>query len=58
MSEWRQQGEELVQIGIIGGTHGVKGEVRVQPTSDFEEDRLGHPGIKFENQFFAFPSDH
>ena len=36
--------QELVQVGVIGGTHGVRGEVRVQSTSDFPEERLQKPG--------------
>lgn len=43
--------DELVQVGIIGGPHGLKGEVRVQPTSDFEEERLGPPGPKYIDHF-------
>eukprot|EP00210_Caulerpa_lentillifera_P002890 g2760.t1 len=38
--------DALIQVGIIGGTHGLNGELRVQPTSDFEEERLGSPGLK------------
>ncbi|MDR3279192.1 MAG: ribosome maturation factor RimM [Synergistaceae bacterium] len=30
-------GSERVQIGIIVGAHGIKGEIRVHPTTDFPE---------------------
>lgn len=46
-----------MQVGIIGGTHGIRGEVRVQPTSDFEEDRLGKPGIKHAQHFTLTASE-
>lgn len=32
--------EEWVQVGEITNSHGVRGEVRVRPTTDFPEDRL------------------
>lgn len=31
----------LVEIGIIAGTHGVRGELRVQSTTDFPKERFG-----------------
>lgn len=36
--------EELVEVGIVGPPHGVRGEFKVQPLTDFPEDRLGTPG--------------
>lgn len=33
-----------VEVGRIGPPHGVRGEMKVQPLTDFPEDRLGTPG--------------
>lgn len=38
---------ELVEVGKIGIPHGVRGEVKVQPLTDFPEQRLGMPGIRY-----------
>lgn len=39
--------DDLIQIGIIGPPHGVRGEFKVQPLTDFPEDRLGEPGTRW-----------
>lgn len=39
--------EEWVEIGRIGPPHGVRGEMKVQPLTDFPEDRLGEPGPRW-----------
>lgn len=36
--------EEWVEVGRVGPPHGVRGEMKVQPLTDFPEDRLGEPG--------------
>lgn len=33
-------------MGVIGPPHGVYGQMKVRPTTDFEEDRLGSPGTR------------
>ena len=38
---------ELVVVGVIRQPHGVRGEMKVQPLTDFPEDRLASPGIRF-----------
>ena len=43
--------EELVQSGAIVSAHGLKGEVRVMPFTDFVEERFFSPGTMYmENQ--------
>ncbi len=65
--EWRTGMEEFFQVGIITSTHGVKGEVKVFPTTDDarrfkrlkevivrtnkEEVTLEVEGVKFFKQF-------
>lgn len=65
--EWRTGMEEFFQVGIITSTHGVKGEVKVFPTTDDarrfkrlkevivrtnkEEVALEVEGVKFFKQF-------
>jgi len=39
--------DEWVQIGIVGPTHGVRGEFKVQPLTDFPETRLEEPGVRW-----------
>lgn len=39
--------EEWVEVGRIGPPHGVRGEMKVQPLTDFPEDRLGEPGPRW-----------
>ncbi len=58
--------EELLQVGVITSTHGVRGEVKVFPTTDDperfktlkhvlldtgREKTSGDPGVKFFKQF-------
>lgn len=43
--------EEWVEIGRIGPPHGVRGEMKVQPLTDFPEDRLGEPGPRWVHGF-------
>ncbi|GMH39685.1 hypothetical protein BSKO_07583 [Bryopsis sp. KO-2023] len=38
---------EWVSVGVIGPPHGVKGEMKVKPTTDFPGDRLGTPGERW-----------
>ena len=33
--------EEMVEVGIVIGAHGVRGEARVKPLTDFPEERFG-----------------
>ena len=33
-SRWRQRMEDLLQVGVITSTHGIRGEVKVFPTTD------------------------
>lgn len=37
---------EWVEIGVVGAPHGVRGEFKVQPLTDFPEERLGTPGTR------------
>ena len=37
---------EFVEVGVVGAPHGVRGEVKVQPLTDFPQDRLGTPGTR------------
>jgi hypothetical protein len=41
------EGEEWVEVGIVGPTHGVRGEFRVQPLTDFPKERFGKPGPRW-----------
>ena len=36
--------DEWVEIGRVGPAHGVRGEFKVQPLTDFPEERLATPG--------------
>ncbi|XP_074569417.1 LOW QUALITY PROTEIN: uncharacterized protein LOC141826060 [Curcuma longa] len=38
---------EFVQVGYISSIHGIKGEVRVTPMTDFPEIRFCTPGIRW-----------
>ena len=42
-----EQQDEFLEIGKIVTTHGVKGEVKVQALTDFPEERLMTPGIRY-----------
>ena len=33
--------EDLLQVGVITSTHGIRGEVKVFPTTRSEESRVG-----------------
>jgi hypothetical protein len=37
---------EFVEVGVVGAPHGVRGEMKVQPLTDFPEERLGTPGTR------------
>lgn len=39
--------DSLVEVGILHGPHGVRGEIKVQPLTDFPEERLGSAGIRY-----------
>lgn len=39
--------DEWIEIGIVGPPHGVRGEMKVQPLTDFPEERLGQPGKRW-----------
>ena len=39
--------DEWVEVGRVGPPHGVRGEMKVQPLTDFPEDRLGEPGARW-----------
>lgn len=36
-----------VEVGVIGPPHGVRGEFKMQPLTDFPEERLGEPGPRW-----------
>lgn len=38
---------DLVEIGLIRSSHGVYGEMKVEPLTDFPEERLGVPGPRW-----------
>ena len=38
---------DWVEVGVIGPPHGVRGEFKCQPLTDFPEDRLGEPGPRW-----------
>jgi 16S rRNA processing protein RimM len=38
---------EWVEVGVVGPPHGVRGEMKVQPLTDFPEERLGEPGPRW-----------
>ena len=40
----------LVEVGILHGPHGVRGEIKVQPLTDFPEERLGSAGVRYACQ--------
>jgi hypothetical protein len=42
-----QAADEWVEVGRVGPPHGVRGEMKVQPLTDFPEDRLGEPGARW-----------
>ena len=37
---------QWVEVGVVRMPHGVRGEVKVQPLTDFPEDRLAEPGVR------------
>jgi 16S rRNA processing protein RimM len=38
---------DWVEVGVIGPPHGVRGEFKMQPLTDFPEERLGEPGPRW-----------
>ena len=42
--------DSLVEVGILHGPHGVRGEIKVQPLTDFPEERLGSAGVRYTCQ--------
>lgn len=38
---------EWVEVGVVGPPHGVRGEFKCQPLTDFPEERLGEPGPRW-----------
>ena len=42
-----EQRDEFLEIGKIITTHGVRGEVKVQALTDFPEERLMTPGVRY-----------
>ena len=38
--------EEWVEVGLITQPHGVRGEMKVQPLTDFPQERLATPGTR------------
>lgn len=38
---------ELIEIGVVGPPHGVKGEFKVQPLTDWPQERLGTRGSRY-----------
>jgi len=45
--EEEKKTEELVEVGIVGPAHGVRGEFKVQPLTDTPEKRLGQEGTRW-----------
>ena len=45
--------DDLLQIGIITTTHGIKGEVKVFPTTD-DKNFLGRAAIGMEMMVYFF----
>jgi len=43
--------EEWVEIGRVGPPNGVRGEFKVQPLTDFPEERLGMPGPRWVHAY-------
>ena len=38
--------QNWVEIGVTGPPHGVHGEIKVKPTTDFPVERLGTAGTR------------
>lgn len=38
---------DWVEVGVVGPPHGVRGEFKMQPLTDFPEKRLGEPGPRW-----------
>ena len=38
--------EDLVELGMFGSPHGVKGAIRLFPTTDSADERLRHAGTR------------
>lgn len=38
--------DEMVEIGRVFSAHGVRGEMKVVPYTDFPEDRFMTPGVR------------
>ena len=38
---------DWVEVGVVGPPHGVRGEFKMQPLTDFPEERLGEPGPRW-----------
>lgn len=38
---------DWIEVGIVGPPHGIRGEFKVQPLTDFPEARLGEPGLRW-----------
>nr|GEY89387.1 16S rRNA processing protein RimM [Tanacetum cinerariifolium] len=41
---------QFVEIGYVSSVHGLQGEVRVKPNTDFPEMRLSEPGKRWLKQ--------
>lgn len=39
--------EDLVELGMFGSPHGVKGAIRLFPTTDSADERLRHAGTRW-----------
>lgn len=39
--------DEYVEIGVVVGTHGIKGEVVIRSLTDFPKKRFGTPGVRW-----------
>ncbi|RVW47359.1 Ribosome maturation factor RimM [Vitis vinifera] len=44
---------EFVEVGYISSVHGLQGEIRVKPNTDFPELRFAEPGIRWLRQQFS-----
>ena len=38
--------EDLVELGMFGSPHGIKGAIRLFPTTDSADERLRHAGTR------------
>ena len=47
--------EDLLELGCFGAPHGVRGDIRLFPTTDSAKERLTQPGLRCLPDFPCIP---